>query len=132
PPAVNRAYKPVLPAKNPIFRRTFSGSVSKPCPATFAVPPLGVSTVARHRIVVVFPAPLGPSNPKISPARQVKLTLSAARISPPSGSSYFLVIPRTSTMADNLTGQRGVFQGSSFGCLRLDSPHWRFAHERFS
>src|SRR5262245_44956376 len=43
-----------------------------------AVPPVGRSTVHRMRMVVVLPAPLGPSSPKISPGRASKLTEATA------------------------------------------------------
>src|SRR5688500_9836917 len=43
-----------------------------------AVPPLGSSSVQSILIVVVLPAPFGPSRPKISPARMSKLTPSTA------------------------------------------------------
>ena len=39
-----------------------------------AVPPLGSSSVQSILIVVVLPAPFGPSSPKISPALISKLT----------------------------------------------------------
>src|SRR5882762_3232400 len=47
-----------------------------------AVPSDGARIVARMRKVVVFPAPLAPNNPKISPGRHRKLTRSTAQISP--------------------------------------------------
>ena len=37
-------------------------------PATWATPDVGRTSVQRMLIVVDFPAPLGPRNPKISPA----------------------------------------------------------------
>src|SRR5580765_7660951 len=43
-----------------------------------AWPPVGRSTVLRIRRQVVLPAPLGPSNPKISPGLTSKLTWSTA------------------------------------------------------
>src|SRR6188508_1305382 len=39
-----------------------------------AVPPVGASSVQSILIVVVLPAPFGPSSPKISPALMSKLT----------------------------------------------------------
>ena len=50
--------------------RTAWGSATTSWPATTARPPVGRSTVLRMRKVVVFPAPLGPSSPKISPGWQ--------------------------------------------------------------
>src|SRR5207244_2596003 len=43
--------------------RTSCGSRATSCPATVARPPSSRSSVVRIRIAVVFPAPLGPSNP---------------------------------------------------------------------
>src|SRR5262245_3387702 len=51
-------------------------------PATVAVPLVGLSDVERMRSVVVFPAPLGPRIPKISPVRQENETPSTARTGP--------------------------------------------------
>src|ERR1700722_3004227 len=62
----------------PIFSRTWRGCRATSKPATNAWPPLGVSSVVSIRTTVVLPAPLGPSNPKTSPRRTSKLTLSTA------------------------------------------------------
>ena len=43
-----------------------------------AVPEVGLRIVHSIDIVVVLPAPLGPSNPKISPESTVMLRLSTA------------------------------------------------------
>src|ERR1700682_2022901 len=48
-------------------------------PKTFAQPALGRSRVTRMRIVVVLPAPLGPSSPKTSPRCTWKPTPARAR-----------------------------------------------------
>ncbi len=50
-----------------MLARTASGSVTTSWPATIARPPVGFRTVLRIRSVVVLPAPLGPSSPKIAP-----------------------------------------------------------------
>src|SRR3954454_18319613 len=47
-------------------------------PHTFAFPLVGGRTPVRMRIVVVFPAPFGPRNPRISPDWTWKLTSSTA------------------------------------------------------
>src|SRR6202165_4070647 len=47
--------------------RILAGCVASSQPATRAVPPLGASSVASMRSVVVLPAPFGPRKPKISP-----------------------------------------------------------------
>src|SRR3984957_18098495 len=62
----------------PIFSRTWRGWRATSKPATNAWPPLGVSSVVSIRTTVVLPAPFGPSNPKTSPRRTSKLTLSTA------------------------------------------------------
>jgi len=49
------------------FRIAFaSRTMSRP--STVAVPEVGISSVVRILIVVVLPAPLGPSRPKSSPS----------------------------------------------------------------
>ena len=48
-----------------------------------ATPEVGASVVVRIEIVVVLPAPFGPSSAKSSPARTVKLMPSTAFCSAP-------------------------------------------------
>ena len=67
---------------NPTRRRTSAGRDPTSSPATVARPPVGASRVARIRIVVVLPAPLGPRNPKNSPAPTEKSMLSTATVPP--------------------------------------------------
>ena len=55
-----------------MLARTACGSSTTSCPATTARPEVGLSTVLRIRNVVVLPAPLGPSSPKISPGLAVE------------------------------------------------------------
>src|ERR1043165_6408677 len=73
-----RSYTALLIDMKPMCCRTCPGCVATSCPATRAVPDVGLRTVQRMRMVVVLPAPLGPSRPKISPARASKLTWSTA------------------------------------------------------
>jgi hypothetical protein len=47
-------------------------------PLTLAVPDVGFKMVHSIEIVVVFPAPFGPSKPKISPFSILMLRLSTA------------------------------------------------------
>src|SRR5437763_417526 len=54
--------------------RTLPGWLRRSAPATVALPPLGGRRVASILSVVVLPAPLGPRNPKISPALTVRST----------------------------------------------------------
>ena len=61
-----------------MFARTASGSVRTSWPATIARPPVGLSTVLKIRRVVVLPAPLGPSSPKIAPGWHSKVTSATA------------------------------------------------------
>src|SRR5258706_7021345 len=63
-----------------------------------AVPAEGVRIVASMRNVVVFPAPLAPNNPKISPGLHRKLTPSTARTSPRVLSRNFFTRPCASIM----------------------------------
>ena len=51
-------------------------------PATTARPPSGRDNVVRIRIVVVFPAPFGPSSANTLPAATEKLSPSSARTWP--------------------------------------------------
>jgi hypothetical protein len=61
-----------------------AGCATTSTPATFAVPDVGTTLVVSIPAVVVFPAPFGPSSPKISPRRTVRLSESTARKSVPS------------------------------------------------
>src|SRR5688500_80930 len=72
------AYCPV----SPTFRRTIAGSFTTSWPSTEAEPPSGRSRVARILIVVVLPAPFGPSRPKTEPFRICRSTPLSARVSP--------------------------------------------------
>ncbi len=62
----------------PIRRRISLGSDVTSIPSMNADPLDGVRRVVRSETVVVFPAPFGPRNPKISPARTWKFTPSTA------------------------------------------------------
>src|SRR5688572_30724539 len=66
-------------------------------PATRPSPALGASSPVSILIVVVFPAPFGPRNPKISPSSTSKVTWSTATNSPnirvKPGTSTALVMP---------------------------------------
>src|ERR1700677_3013739 len=68
----------------PTWRRTATGSAVTSSPATRAVPDVGRSSVRRMRIVVVLPAPFGPSSPKISLLPTSKLAPSSALVEPKS------------------------------------------------
>ena len=58
-----------------------SGSLARSMPLMMMEPFVGAITPVIIRIVVVFPAPLGPSKPKISPARALNETLRTAATS---------------------------------------------------
>ena len=62
--------------------RTAAGSDPTSWPSTVAVPAVGLRIVESMRSVVVLPAPLAPSRPKISPVRQSKSMPRTARTSP--------------------------------------------------
>ena len=51
-------------------------------PWTVADPPVGLTSPASSRRVVVLPAPLGPRNPWTSPVRTVMSSPSSARVRP--------------------------------------------------
>src|SRR3984893_9364592 len=76
----------------PIVRRTASGSRATSCPSTRTVPAVIGISVVIIRINVDFPAPLGPSSPKISPSFTANETSSTAVKSP-----YRLTTCSTST-----------------------------------
>src|SRR4029078_1722698 len=58
------------------------GSSSMVCPAIAIVPSVGVMMPARQRSVVVFPAPFGPTRPRISPGATSNVTPRTAVKSP--------------------------------------------------
>ena len=66
----------------PISRRTSSRWATTSKPATDALPAVGRMSVHSMLIVVDFPAPLGPRNPKVSPACTSKSTPRTASRSP--------------------------------------------------
>src|ERR687886_1517175 len=57
-----------------MHRRTSRGSSTTSWPRTRAEPEVGIRSVISILIVVVFPAPFGPSKPKSSPSPTSKLT----------------------------------------------------------
>src|SRR6185436_3754890 len=69
---------------------TSSGFSRTSNPATFAVPEVGGKKHVRTRIVVVFPAPLGPRNPTICPFSTSNEMLSTATVR-----AYRLLRPST-------------------------------------
>ena len=62
----------------PMDLRTCVASLTTSKPFTFAVPDVGLRIVQSMLMVVVLPAPFGPSNPKISPVSTVMSSLSTA------------------------------------------------------
>ena len=62
----------------PTWRRTRAESREMSLPAIRMVPDVGCSVVVRMDIVVVLPAPFGPSSAKSSPGGTSKLTPSTA------------------------------------------------------
>ena len=71
-------YLPNPSGMNPRTRRTASASSTALYPQTNASPSVGVSSVERIRIVVVFPAPFGPMKPITCPGRAANETSSTA------------------------------------------------------
>jgi hypothetical protein len=61
--------------------RTQRASATTSWPSTRAVPEVGISSVISILMVVVFPAPFGPSRPKSSPSPISKLTSRTASTS---------------------------------------------------
>jgi hypothetical protein len=75
-----------------MFSFTASGLSVISYPATVALPDVGESSPHSIRMVVDFPAPLGPKNPNTSPRRTENEILSTARKEP-----NIFVNPFTST-----------------------------------
>ena len=55
-----------------MFDLTADGCLATSIPATVALPSVRLASVVSILIVVVFPAPFGPRNPKISPSATLK------------------------------------------------------------
>src|SRR3990172_6983172 len=72
--------------------RSDRSSFPHSCPSTSTCPAVGVCSPTRISMAVVFPAPLGPSRPKHSPAR-----ISRSRESTATTVSYRLTRPRRET-----------------------------------
>ena len=81
----------------PICRRTAAGSLTTSWPAIATVPAVGSSVVVRIEIVVVLPAPFGPSSAKNSPGATANETPSTAFVS---ARRYRLVSPSTAMIGD--------------------------------
>src|SRR5262245_15021591 len=84
----------------PMFRRTSSLALTTSCPATWAVPAVGSTSVHSILMVVDLPAPLGPRKPNTSPAATSKSTPRTASISP-----YRLANPATEITAASVTSR---------------------------
>jgi len=67
-------YTPKKSGMYPTWRRTPRGSLITEQPPTQASPLVGRSRVVRMRMVVVLPAPLGPTKPKTEPSSTLKET----------------------------------------------------------
>ena len=66
--ALNFSYNPGDSASNPVTRFTFISSLRISNPFTVAVPLVGFIIQFNKRTVEVFPAPFGPSKPKVYPS----------------------------------------------------------------
>ena len=69
-------------AVTPMLRCTAGASRTTSWPATHAVPASGMDSVVRMRTAVVFPAPLGPSTPRMEPVGTSRSTPARATVSP--------------------------------------------------
>src|SRR5512141_795089 len=79
---VRSAYRPNRWLIYPILRWTSAASPRTEWPRIQASPPVGSRIPARSRIVVVLPAPSGPTRPKISPRSTERVRPSTAEVSP--------------------------------------------------
>ena len=66
----------------PTCRRTRLASLTTSCPLIRTVPDVGDSVVVRMAMVVLLPAPFGPSSAKNCPGSTLKLTPSTAFVVP--------------------------------------------------
>src|SRR5665213_2533803 len=83
------SYRPKKSGIYPICRLTPIGSLRMSAPLSTAVPAVGSNSVAIIRMVVVFPAPFEPMNPRMSPGwRLNEIPLTAVR--PPYSLRRFL------------------------------------------
>ena len=85
-----------------MWRRTSSRSRTTSWPATSALPEVGRASVQSMLIVVVLPAPLGPRNPKTSPAATSKLTPRTASIASKDLRRSWTSIAGLSSVTENL------------------------------
>src|SRR5579872_4276130 len=89
-----------------MFWRTSSDWVTTSKPPTVAWPEVGASSPHKIRMVVDFPAPFGPRNPKISPrATSIETSLTATK-SPKRLTSFWM---RTAGSSPFLGGSMGYF-----------------------
>ncbi len=70
------------PGRKPILRRIIGPAWRESAPSTVACPEVGRMMSSSARMVVVFPAPLGPMTPKTLPRGTVKLTSRSAWVRP--------------------------------------------------
>ena len=110
--------------------RTASASRTMSCPSTRALPPSGASSVASMRIVVVLPAPFGPSTPYTEPRRTARSTPSTARTSPkvltrPEASiARFVVI----SGSDSRSGENSSWSHRIYGSrVPVSMRNWSYA-----
>jgi len=78
----------------PIRRRTSTGRADTSTPSTRAWPPLGRTRVVRMPMVVVFPAPFGPSIPNVSP-RSTRRSSPSSATTPGDAGAFALRCPGT-------------------------------------
>src|SRR6266481_16431 len=102
-----------------MFCRISSDCVATSNPPTVARPEVGASSPHRMRIVVDFPAPLGPRKPKTSPCATSSETLSTATKSP----------KRFTRFSRRTAGP--VVLGDTFGLVTLGFFLMNERHENF-
>src|SRR5580704_13173703 len=103
-----------------MVRRISSGCVATSKPLTLALPDVGVSNPQSTRIVVDFPAPLGPRKPKISPLDTSRETWSTATKEPKVLTKSVIF---TAIIGSPLVGQTiGLCGLSCFARDRVEKP----------
>src|SRR5712691_12420447 len=122
--AERRGYTPNSAVTTPTRRRTSSGALRVSKPSTSTEPASGASSVQMTRSVVVLPAPLGPSRPKISPGRASRLTPRRTWFEPRDFSRRSILTagprgPREVTAsASDFVGDRSLVSGRVPRCRR--------------
>src|SRR4029079_11792716 len=112
---VNRGYIAGVSTIEPTCAITRDSSPWLSAPRSEARPAVGRISPSRHRMVVVFPAPFGPRNPKTPPSGTSRSRPSTALVGGLRNLRYSLTSPETSMTAIDRTLSHGALQTAGFG-----------------